>query len=297
MGKKIEEPNISAWRRTVCGDLTSVFRPYNDEKLNKPEFLDRDEFIESIHKAQFKNPPSNYKRLTKEEIEQINKQPHSSPFMAVQEQGIRSSCALPYELYADGMLSDDKNSFEISMKAGNDFFAGSSAGSPLYVYAPRKYKNEEVRTWAYAVAAGDELKDSWAVNDFENGHYHLRVYGPNGFFREFSGDKNDASIDVKAKYEQSNGKPTGNIILQIVNKSNQSQSIIITDNSYRAGTIEQSIDAATSKEITFDTGKSFAWYDVSIKLKGNLSFARRYAGRVETGADSKTDPLMGRVIK
>src|SRR4030095_725693 len=124
-GKKIEEPNISAWRRTICGDLTSVFRPYNDEKLNNPEFLDRDEFIESIHKAQFKNPPSNYKRLTKKEIEQINKKPDSSPFMPVQERGIRSSSALPYELYADGMLSEDKNSVEISMKAGNEFFGQS----------------------------------------------------------------------------------------------------------------------------------------------------------------------------
>src|SRR5215471_2297780 len=27
-GKVIREPNISAWRRAVCGDLTSVFRPY-----------------------------------------------------------------------------------------------------------------------------------------------------------------------------------------------------------------------------------------------------------------------------
>jgi len=295
-GKKIEEPNISEWRRTVCGDLASVFRPYNDEKLNNPEFPDRDEFIESIHKAQFKNAPANYKRLTKKEIDQINKQPHSSPLMAVQEQGIRPSCALPYELYADGMLSADKNSFEISMKAGRDLFAELSAGSPFYVYAPGKYKNEEVRTWAYAVVAGDELKDNWVINDFENSHYHLRVYGPNGFFREFSGDKNEASIDVKAKYEQSNGKPTGNIILQIINNARQSQSIIITDNSYKTGTKEQSVDAATSKEITVDTGKSFGWYDISVKLKGNLSFARRFAGRAETGASSKTDPLMGRVI-
>ena len=153
------------------------------------------------------------------------------------------------------------------MKAGNDLFARIVRRLSFLCICSRKYKNEEVRTWAYAVVAGDELKDNWAVNDFENGHYHLRVYGPNGFFREFSGDKNEPSIDVKAKYEQSNGKPTGNIILQIVNNANQSQSIIITDNSYKAGTKEQSIDAATSKEITLDTGKSFGWYDISVKLK------------------------------
>ena len=295
-GTKIEEPNISAWRRTVCGNLTSVFRPYNDEKLDRPEFLDRDEFIESIHRAQFKNPPSNYKRLTRKEREQINKQPNASPFMAVQEQGVRSSCALPYELYADGTLSADKNSFEISMKAGNEFFAEASAGSPFYVYAPEKYKNEEVKVWDYAVAAGDELKDSWNVNDFENGHYRLRVYGPNGFFREFSGNKNDGAIDVKMKYKQVNGKPTGNIILELVNKAIGSKGIIITDNSYKAGTIEQTIDATASKEITLDMSKTFGWYDISIKLKDSASFERRYAGRVETGSSSKTDPFMGKAV-
>ena len=294
-GKKIEEPNISGWRRTVCGDLTSAFRPYNDETLDKPAFLDRDEFIESIHKAQFKNPPSNYKRLTKKQAEQISQQPQSSPFMAVQEQGIRSSCALPYELYADGILSDDRNSLELSMKAGDEIFGESSAGSAYSVYAPGKYKNEYLRTWAYAVAAGDELKDSWVVDQFEKGHYHLRVYGPNGFFREFSGNKNEALIDVKLKYGQANGKPTGNVVLQIINKTAQPQSLII-DNSYGAGSKEQSIDAAAAKEILLATTKSFGWYDISIKLKDNLNFERRYAGRVETGIASKTDPLMGRLM-
>ena len=295
-GKKIEEPNISDWRRTVCGDLTSLFRSYNDEKLASPGSLDRDEFVESIHKAQFKNPPRNYKRLTKKEIEQINKQPQSSPFMPAQERGIRSSCALPYELYADGMLSDDKSSFEVSMKAGSDFFGESSAGSPFHVYTPGKYKSHEMRNRAYAVAAGDELKDSWNINDFENGHYHLRVYGPNGFFREFSGDKYHSLIEAKMRYEQRDNRPTGNITLQITNSANQSMGIIITDNSYKAGTKAETIDAGSSKEITLDTSKAFGWYDVSIKLKDQSLFSRTYAGHVETGSASKTDPFMGRVV-
>lgn len=294
-GKKIEESNISTWRRTVCGDLTSAFRPYNNEKLNKPEFLNRDEFVESIHKAQFKNPPSNFKRLTKDEIAKINKAPRSSP-MPSQEQGIRSSCALPYELYVDGMLSDDKNSFEISMKAGNNFFGDSSAGSPFQVYAPGKYGDDEVRSWDYTVAAGDELKDHWRITDFANEYYHLRVYGPNGFFREFRGNKKDAAIDVKLKYEEKNKKPTGKIILQITNNDKRSQTVMIADNSYKTGKKEQLLAAGSSKNVLFDTSKSFGWYDVSVKLKGNSSSEKRYAGRVETGTASKTDPLMGRVV-
>lgn len=65
-GKKVAEPNISAWRRTICGDLTSVFRPYHGEKIASPVFVKKDPFVESIHKAQFKKLPNDYKLLTKE---------------------------------------------------------------------------------------------------------------------------------------------------------------------------------------------------------------------------------------
>jgi phospholipase C len=300
--KKIEETSISEWRRTICGDLTSAFRPYNGEKTNNPDFLDRDEFIESIHKAQFKNVPSDYRQLTAEQINRFNKDPHSSPFMAVQEKGIRSSCALPYELYADGFLSNDKKSFEILLKTGNKVFKDLSAGSPFHIYAPGKYQQEEVRAWAYAVAAGDELKDSWLVDDFENSHYYLRIYGPNGFFRELTGDEND-TIEVTAGYETDLKRDdlfTGNIILQVANISNQVQVITISDNAYKTALKTQTLNVTGSKKkalnIIINTAQSYGWYDFSVRLKSNSSFERRYAGRVETGTATKTDPFMGKVL-
>jgi phospholipase C len=64
----------------------------------------------------------------------------------------------------------------------------------------------------------------------------------------------------------------------------------------KQATIEQTIDATASKEITLDMSKTFGWYDLSIKLKDSASFERRYAGRVETGSSSKTDPLMGKAV-
>jgi phospholipase C len=60
-GKVITESNITSWRRAVCGDLTSVFRPYNGEKIKTPEVIMKERFYESIHKAQFKKDPSGYK--------------------------------------------------------------------------------------------------------------------------------------------------------------------------------------------------------------------------------------------
>jgi phospholipase C len=209
-GKKVVEPNISNWRRTVCGDLSTTFRPYNGESIPNPEFVAREVFLEGIHKAQFKKLPSDYKLLTAEEIALINKNPHASPYMPQQEKGIKPSSALPYQLYADGKLSADKKSFQIKFNASKQLFGDKALGSPFNVYAPGNYasfnnpeKMEPLRTWAYALTAGDSLADAWPLHEFENGEYHLRVYGPNGFYREYKGNAADPLIDVACDYQAS----------------------------------------------------------------------------------------------
>jgi phospholipase C len=48
--------------------------------------------------------------------------------------------------------------------------------------------------------------------------------------------------------------------------------------------------------VPLDQSKTFGWYDVSIRIKGNNTLERRYAGKVETGKETFTDPMMGRVV-
>ncbi|MEO5997775.1 MAG: hypothetical protein ABIN89_13620 [Chitinophagaceae bacterium] len=43
-------------------------------------------------------------------------------------------------------------------------------------------------------------------------------------------------------------------------------------------------------------GKSFGWYDFTIRIPGSANFERLYPGRVETGKDNYTDPLMGNAV-
>ena len=50
---------------------------------------------------------------------------------------------------------------------------------------------------------------------------------------------------------------------------------------------------ATAVVSPFDLTRSFGWYDFSIKLPGNYLFEKRFAGHVETGHVSKSDPAMG----
>ncbi len=107
-GAEVKEPNISDWRRMVCGDLTSVFRPYKGEPIPQPEFLPKDAFLESIHKAKYKKLPDGFTALSTEEIAAFNKDRRNSPYGTIQEKGTRPSCALPYFLLVDGKLSDDR---------------------------------------------------------------------------------------------------------------------------------------------------------------------------------------------
>jgi phospholipase C len=306
-GKQIHESNISDWRRTVCGDLTSVFRPYQSENIAKPEFVKRDSFVESIHKAKFKSVPSDFKPLTAEEIAAFNQDPHASPYLPHQEPGIRHSCALPYELYTHAVLNDTKTALEINFTAGNNVFGARAAGAPFNVYAPGKYLQQtgnepaafdNVRTWAYGLTAGDKLTAQWPLHEFEGGSYHLRVYGPNGFFREFKGNAADPAAQIKLKYATAvNGKQlSGNAELMVENPGKQSLSIEITDNAYKSNNHTLVIPAGGKASRLLTLEKSFGWYDVSVKVKGSDQFEQRFAGRVETGRSSFSDPLMGRVI-
>ncbi|MDP4130235.1 MAG: phospholipase C, phosphocholine-specific [Bacteroidota bacterium] len=304
-GKKITETNISDWRRTICGNLNSVFRPYNGEKIEAPQPVNKDMLLEEIHKAKFKKVPSDYTLLSAEDVEAMKKSLYDSPYMTQQEKGIRMSCALPYQLYADGKLSADKKSFGIRFEAGNEVFGEAASGSPFNVYAPGKYRQEKdpanfesVRTWAYTVKAADHLDDHWPLDAFENEQYHLRVYGPNGFFREFKGDAADPLLDVICGYEAKPGfknKLTGNVELKLVNGSGQPYTVEITDHAYKAPPIKKTLKSGDTR-VVLNLSKSYGWYDFSVKVTGAQHFEKRYAGRVETGKHSYSDPFMGRMV-
>jgi phospholipase C len=110
-GKEIKETNISDWRRTVAGDLTSVFRPYHNEKIILPEFVKRGPFVEKIYNAKFKKLPADFQPLDTEEINDVRNNLYQSNLLPQQEIGVRNSCALPYQLNVDGGLADDKKLF------------------------------------------------------------------------------------------------------------------------------------------------------------------------------------------
>jgi phospholipase C len=306
--KQVRETNISEWRRAISGDLTSVFRKYDGKKPSLP-FLNRDQYVESIQRARYKQIPSNYKALSAGEIAHVNRDPHGSGIIPVQEPGVRKACVVPYEPYADGHLSADGKKFELEMRAGNNLFGDRSAGFPFNVYlygttestastAPAQSQPNMVSA-TYAVKAGTGMKESLDLSMFSGGKYEIAVHGPNGFFRKYMGDDGDPDIEVICEYEAAQGvkrSPTGNVELSIRNTGGGTYSVQVMDNSYRAAPITKTIAPGASFRRVLDLSHQHGWYDFSVKVAGADGYEQRFAGHVETGAPSYTDPLMGQVV-
>jgi len=273
LGKPVREDNISEWRRLVCGDLTSVFRPYRAGTMAGADFLNKDAFLESIHRAQFKPLPNDF----------------TAEFSTRQEPGTKPSCALPYCMTVGGWLSADRTRFEIVFGNNNSKpFGDKTAGAPFNVYAPD-------HTRAYAVKPGDSLIDFWPLETFEGGKYFLRVYGPNGFFREFRGGASDPTVGIDFEYERSliEAHPfTGNGEL-VLRNSGTACTVMIVDHAYKQAYQEKSLAAGERSLITVPLTRNQGWYDFSVRIKGYDGFEQRFAGRIETGRDSISDPYMG----
>lgn len=295
VNKKVKETNISSWRRAVCGNLSSVFRPYHGERIKKPLVLQRQPFIKEIHQAKFKGLPMGFKALSAEEIDQIEKKPSLSPYFPKQEEGLRDSCILPYELYVHGQYLPEGN-YQLTFEAANKVFGTRSAGSPFTVYHGSPYKGEAGTSRNYAVSPGSRISDNWSIRDFDDGLFKLDVYGPNGFYRMFKGDVHRPNIVIHCTYEKSNDQQTftGRLAFTCKNLDSKNHRLLLEDISYDSPSAEVHLKAGESKTILFDISKQSFWYDFRVSCKDDNTFEEQYAGRIEVGESGKSDPLLSR---
>jgi phospholipase C len=71
--------------------------------------------------------------------------------------------------------------------------------------------------------------------------------------------------------------------------------VVLTDNSYGAAIVTNSIGAGQKRTIVLNLDKSHGWYDFTVRVEG-IACAVHFAGHVETTYASFTDPLMGGML-
>ena len=291
-GTNVREGNMTPWRRAICGDLTSVFRAHDGATPPGLPFLARNQFVETIQNAKFKGLPTGFVKLTADEIGDAKRSPRSSELLARQEPGTREANAIPYEFYADGVVEQGKVSMRL--RAGNRIFGNKAKGTPFNVYVRNLGSSAAVHPATYSVAAGAELTESWPLASFVGGRYHLDLHAPNGFYREIAGSQDDPRLTIACEYEADGpNRASGTISLLLTNAEKQSVEVVVTDLSYGASPIRAKVAAGGHGRILLRLDKSHGWYDFNIQVAGAEPFSRRYAGHVETGSASFTDPLMG----
>lgn len=259
------EGNITPWRRAVAGDLTTAFEFVNPNSSGHSELPDTSSYMPT-NLVRFPNFP-----LTVP----------ANQNLPVQEPGVRPSRALPYAPNAHGILQAN-GSFLIDFE---------NTGAATVVFQVRSGSELDApRT--YTVEPGKSLSDSWPLVSAGLANCDLSVYGPNGFFRRFSGPVSSlrsAQLDARAYYDgQNNG-----IAIAITNPSSQPANITVL-NQYSGQSVEFTINAGRPDSRYFTLAPFSGWYDFVITVASDPAIRYQLAGRVETGKDSISDPAIGR---
>jgi len=268
----IHEENISDWRRTVCGDLTSAF--------------------------DFQTPNRDWKNLTlpstSDYLQRVAKSLHS-PSLTIpklqsptaQEGPQRLARALPYELHAHGRIAEGK--FWI------DLVNNGASGAPFHIYD----NTNRSGPWRYTIESGKNHSTSLWHNATNPSNYDLSLHGPNGFLRQFRGHVPASNNADEAEARLSYDAPKGQIVLTLENTGKSARVYQVSqDAAYALGPGEArlrafTIPAGTSLVDTWNLSAADHWYDIAVTVKENPTFLRRFAGHLETGKPSKTDPAIG----
>lgn len=274
----VREPNLSPWRRAVCGDLTSAFDFADPD--HRDFFEDLPETVELADRA--RALPSTTTPPTPER-----------PSLPVQEDCPRPSRALPYQLEVSaevraGQGPSPAPAIELC------FANRGAAGAVFHVYDRRHLDRVPRR---YTVEAGKQLRGSWPL-DGDAGQYDLWVIAPNGFHRHFTGraaaagpgPRPDAGAELELAYVH------GDLEVTLHNRGGEPCQFQLSHNAYAhalGGPISVRVPAGASRRHRFALRGSARWYDVSARVLGAPSFSRRFAGRVENGRDGLSDPAMG----
>ncbi|WAL68890.1 phospholipase C, phosphocholine-specific [Amycolatopsis cynarae] len=252
----VAEPNISPWRRSVCGDLTSAF-----------DFARTDSAVPVLPDTAGYLPPDRDRHP-----DYVPAVP-AHPALPKQERGLRPARPLPYDLAADAAVAGGKVklSFANHGKAGATFHVTSTS--------------DTTGPWTYTVGAGRDLSGDLAPG---SGAYDYSVHGPNGFVRQFTGSPLGAGPEVTARHDGESGQ----VRLVLVNNGATTVRLTVTDAYGNERPETRVLRPGTRVTATVRTERTHGWYDLSVRSDGDAAFLRRLAGHVETGRAATSDPAI-----
>ncbi|MEU0084307.1 phosphocholine-specific phospholipase C [Streptomyces sp. NPDC006274] len=260
----VEEPNITPWRRTVTGDLTSAFdfgRAAPQPEVERPGEI----------------PPftGRWRPL-----------PPAVQSMPVQEPGTRPARPLPYQPDADAVVSADA----VTVALRNS--GRASAHFALYPYAGE-----------FEVPQHRDVRGSaqWRV-PLTGDAYRFTITGPNGFRREFAGPAGGAAEvasavdhhdrDLHLALRNNGGTPLTFTVRPLG---------YVEEADLHGWTRRVTVKAGRSRTVVHSAADAHGWYDIEVTAEGvepgrqpdpqpdprpEPAFRRRLMGHIENGRAS-----------
>jgi phospholipase C len=246
----VDEPNISSWRRSVCGDLTSAFDFAGTTDAHVPTI--------ALPKGSDGKLPINVP---------------SSQSMPIQEPGVRPARALGYAWTVEHRVEGDKSRL---------IFANlGTSGAAFLVYDGL---DRDAPPRRYAVSAGANIVDEWKLAKAGDA-FNRRIHGPNGYFaavRGFAGDAIEAVVRgrvgsraVEVALSNRGAEP---VVCRVANAYSRDQPPSLT------------LVPGANQLVSIDLARSAGWYDIAITMPDAPRYLRRFAGHHEDGRPATSDP-------
>ncbi len=251
----VAEPNISAWRRAVCGDLTSCF-DFDEPDYSIPVLPDTAALVARADGAFDLLPP--HVPLP------------GSQVVPVQESGERPHRVLPYRPWAD--ISVDRRTGKITCLMENQ----SRAAFVFTVYP------NIVRPFAgtpFTVPPAGTARYEWDTVG-AGGRYDFAVHGADGFVCRFAGSAladPDSSGPRASAEVVTTGQGDRWVTLRLGNDGGTPETFTLMPSDAGGHTYAQKVFPGDEVELRWPTTID-GRYDVTITADGDASFVRRYAG-------------------
>ncbi|AGH78639.1 phospholipase C [Xanthomonas axonopodis Xac29-1] len=257
----VPAPEITPWRRAVCGDLTNAFDSRQTDARPFAAALP-DVGATAARAAALREhalPPL-----------PATLQPPEQPF------GVRRSRGLPYRPSVELTYLPERGEVNLRM-------ANAGAAAVLHVYdrfdlaaIPRRY----------TVGNDATVDGTWTTYD---GRYDLWLPGPNGFHRHYRGDVGAPLLVAEIARDPNDCTC---MLLSLRHGGSTAVQLELQPGAYAAAQPRERLRLAPgiTEQRRWKAAATGGWYDLWVHHDGA---AQRLAGRIETGADSVSDPAMG----
>ena len=249
----VREPNITPWRRSVCGDLTAAF-DFGRTSTGRPT-------LPSI---------TAYRPPDRNRHDDYVPTPPADPALPQQDPGTRPSRALPYRIDARTPVSGGT----LRLRIVND----GTAGAHVQLRMP-----STTGPLSYTIGAGDTLTATVPLA----ARYDVELHGPAGFYRRAWGTSATSPLDAWVVEDGRRDLAA----LHLRSSATTAQEVSVVD-AYGSAAERLTLRPGASAVVRYPTVATGGWYDLTVSTDADSRFGRTAAGRVETGGERTSDPRL-----